>query len=306
MRSIRSRKVLGAICVAMAILLILALILLPGVFDDAGSAVRAYIAKENILKGEKITEEMVEIRQIEKGVFPLTGLPSDVVGKYAVVGIPQGDIVLSGKIMDGRPPGEYASVLDGTKVAISLSIKSFAYGLSGLLRAGDIASVYASASYNNVSIAPAITTTEPAVYSDGGDIIAPPELKYMYVLAVTDEDGTDKDEHELATKEDDGVGDGDEWNAATVTLLATPLQAERLAFLEVNGLIQFALVYRGDEVTTQEFLSKQDEYLQELAAKTENAGDVQSSQEGAEDAAETEDTQSAENTEEQTDVDVDG
>jgi pilus assembly protein CpaB len=281
-RSIKSRKTLGIICVAVAVLLVFVLILMPDAEKGAGSSVRAYFAGENILKGEKITEDKVRERQIGEDVFSKSELPSEVIGKFARGDIPAGDILLSDKIADTRPAGGYISILDGTRVAISLSIKSFAYGVSGSLRAGDVVSVYASAANNTVSIAPATIPADddqenpsslPA-YSSESDITAPPELRYMYVLAVTDEDGTDIDTHELMAKESDvSIGETDTWSAATVTLLATPLQAEKLASLEVNGIVQFALVYRGDENITQEFLVKQDQYLTELAQAEDAKGE---------------------------------
>jgi hypothetical protein len=54
----------------------------------------------------------------------------------------------------------------------------------------------------------------------------------------------------------------------TLTFLASPAQAELLAELEANGVMQFALVYRGDKAVADEFLARQDEYLvKALASK---------------------------------------
>ena len=66
----------------------------------------------------------------------------NVVGKYAKADLAVGDYILAAKLSDA-PAAENAYLynLDGTKQAISVTIKSFATGLSGKLQSGDIVSV---------------------------------------------------------------------------------------------------------------------------------------------------------------------
>ena len=55
----------------------------------------------------------------------------------------------------------------------------------------------------------------------------------------------------------------------TLTLLVTPRQANILAELEAEGEIHIALVYRGTAENAQKFISAQEKYLEEMAAKNE-------------------------------------
>jgi len=147
-----------------------------------------------------------------------------------------GDYILPGKLSD-TPIAEfvYLHELDGTREAMSITIKSFAAGLSGKLEAGDIVSIIAS---------------------DVGDFratVAPPELRYVKAIAVTDGKGYDKDYSE--TKDDERE------LPSTITLLVTPAQALVIAELEAKGRIHCTLVYRGTAENRDRFLQIQDEYL---------------------------------------------
>ncbi len=88
----------------------------------------------------------------------------------------KGDYILASKLSE-KPLAEfeYLNDLDGTKVAMSITIKSFCCGLSGKLEAGDIVTLI-SANYDNL-----------------GKATIPPELQYVKVLAVTAETGDDKE-----------------------------------------------------------------------------------------------------------------
>jgi pilus assembly protein CpaB len=143
----------------------------------------------------------------------------------------------------------YLSSLNGTKEAISVSIKNLAEGLSGKLAAGDIVSV----------IAPD--------YKKQGSTVIPPELTYVEVIGVTASSGNDTDQ----TKTESGKSDSEDEEKqlpATVTLLATSDQAKILAELESEGSIHLSLVYRGDKNKADEFLATQDKLLSALYPKT--------------------------------------
>ena len=99
---------------------------------------------KDIHAGEFITRDMGH-----HGRGRLYNLPSglmtakdNVVGKYAKADLAVGDYILAAKLSDA-PAAENAYLynLDGTKQAISVTIKSFATGLSGKLQSGDIVSV---------------------------------------------------------------------------------------------------------------------------------------------------------------------
>ena len=67
-----------------------------------------------------------------------------IIGKYAISDLGIGDYILNTKVSD-IPAAENAYLynLDGSKQAISITIKTFANGLSGKLQSGDIVSVIA-------------------------------------------------------------------------------------------------------------------------------------------------------------------
>ena len=109
--------------------------------------------------------------------------------------------------------------------------------MSGKLKSGDIVSV----------IAPD--------YLGSGETVIPAELKYVEVIAVTAKSGYDANtEEETEEKE----------LPSTVTVLVKPEQSKLLARLEAEGEIHLSLVYRGEYSKAMEFITAQDEVLEEL------------------------------------------
>jgi pilus assembly protein CpaB len=194
---------------------------------------------KDVRQGEMITPDMVTMVKVGGHNLPASVIKQteSVIGKYARHDMQSGDYILAGKLSD-FPLAEfvYLQELDGTRVAISVTIKSFASGLSGKLEAGDIVSIIAS---------------------DVGDFrqtLAPPELRYVRVLAVTDGKGYDKEYSDNSTDEEKAL-------PATVTLLVLPEQALILAELEATGRIHCALVYRGSQETADEFIQIQEDFI---------------------------------------------
>ena len=163
-----------------------------------------------------------------------------VIGKYASADMVAGDYIINSKVAD-EPAAENAYLynLSGEKQAISVSVKSFATGLSGKLKSGDIVSV----------IAPD--------YQKQGDTVIPPELKYVEVIAVTAGSGYDANTGESEESEEKEL-------PSTVTLLATPEQSRILAMMEKDGNLHISLVYRGTKENAAKFIAEQDQALQEL------------------------------------------
>ena len=196
-----------------------------------------------IKKGDEITPKM--LTTVEVGGY---NLPSnvmykaeDVIGKYANTDLYKGDYVLESKLSDTpQLKNEYLTGLDGTNRAISVTIKSFAAGLSGKLERGDIVSLIAS------DVGEARQTLIPA------------ELQYLEIIATTASSGTDNNVQE---EPEDGE---DAELASTITVLATPEQARLLAELEQTGKLHAALVYRGGSENAQKFLEEQAKVLEEL------------------------------------------
>ena len=249
MKLLKNRTVLGAVCIVLSLLICFAL---TPLFNQSVSRKTAVVrVVKDIQSGEQITKDMVQTVEVGGYNLPEAVMKKadSVVGKYAKADLAPGDYVLSAKLSD-TPAVEnaYLSSLDGTKEAISVSIKNLAEGLSGKLAAGDIVSV----------IAPD--------YKKQGSTVIPPELTYVEIIGVTASSGNDTDQ----TKTESGKSDSEDEEKqlpATVTLLATSDQAKILAELESEGSIHLSLVYRGGKDKADEFLATQDKLLDALYPK---------------------------------------
>ena len=237
----KNRTVVGVLCILLSLLICFGV---TPLFNSAVSQKTEIVRVVKEIKvGDEITKDMVQT--VEVGGY---GLPDNVicqsetaVGKYAAADLSVGDYILSDKLTD-TPASENAYLynLDGSKQAMSVTIKSFADGLSGKLRSGDIVSVIAP-DYNNQ-----------------GTTVIPAELKYVEVIGVTTSSGTD------ANTSEDSTNKKDQELPSTVTLLVTPEQSKVLAGLEADGTIHLSLVYRGGSDNAAKFIEKQDETLATL------------------------------------------
>ena len=248
MKFLKNRTVLGVICIALALIICFAI---TPLFNASKSSTMRIVRVKNDLKiGQEITAKDIEI--VEVGAY---NLPSEVVkkseavvGKFAAAEMFKGEYVLAAKISD-TPASENAYLygLTGEKRAISITIPSFAGGLSGKLISGDIVSVIA------------------VDYRETGETIVPDELQYVEVIAVTDKKGNDEETTTIKP-------DGEEETSLpeTVTLLVTPEQANILAELEAQGEIHVALVYRGTAENAQKFVDAQEKFLEELKAEKDD------------------------------------
>ena len=243
MKLLKNRTVLGVVCIALSLIICFAITpLFNAAKENTTEIVRM---KKDVKIGQEITEKDVEIVEVGAYNLPADVLKKseDVVGKYVSSELLAGEYVLPGKISD-TPASENAYLynLTGEKRAISVTIPSFAGGLSGKLISGDIVSVIA------------------VDYRESGETVVPDELLYVEVIAVTDKEGYDEDEVVVTT---DGEEEPD--LPETVTLLVTPAQANILAELEADGEIHLSLVYRGTSENAQKFIAAQEKLLNELA-----------------------------------------
>lgn len=197
---------------------------------------------KDVAKGEEITSDKVQIIEIGGYNLPKEVLKNkeNVVGKFAAADLFKGDYVLNSKVSESSTPeNKYLYGLDGNKQAISITIKSFAAGLSGKFENGDIVSIIASE------------------YGDQRQTLVPKELQYVKVLAVTTSKGSDKQEEVQKNN------DNEQELPSAVTLLVDRNQAKLLAELETKSKIHLTLVYRGNEANEQKFLEEQDKVLKE-------------------------------------------
>lgn len=272
MKIFRNRTVIGVLCILLA--LIICFGVTPLFSRSASEKTEIVRVTKDIKEGDEITAEMVQT--VEVGAYNLPqNLMTDkkeVVGKYATADLVAGDYILSSKL-SAVPAAENAYLynLDGTKQAISVTIKSFATGLSGKLESGDIVTVIV------------------ADYQGKGETAIPPELQYVEVISVTASSGYDANTGEVVDEKE---------LPSTVTLLVTTEQAKVLAELEQDSELHLALVYRGTPENAAKFIAAQDALIKELYAEPEpeNSGETaegteSKESEGAEPSEESEATE---------------
>lgn len=272
MKNFRNRTVIGVLCILLA--LIICFGVTPLFSRSASEKTEIVRVTMDIKEGDEITAEMVQT--VEVGAYNLPqNLMTDkkeVVGKYATADLAAGDYILSSKL-SAVPAAENAYLynLDGTKQAISVTIKSFAVGLSGKLESGDIVTVIV------------------ADYQGKGETAIPPELQYVEVISVTASSGYDANTGEVVDEKE---------LPSTVTLLVTTEQAKVLAELEQDSELHLALVYRGTPENAAKFIAAQDALIEELYAEPEPENSSETAEgteskesEGAEPSAESEATE---------------
>lgn len=272
MKIFRNRTVIGVLCILLA--LIICFGVTPLFSRSASEKTEIVRVTKDIKEGDEITAEMVQT--VEVGAYNLPqNLMTDkkeVVGKYATADLAAGDYILSSKLSAVlAAENAYLYNLDGKKQAISVTIKSFATGLSGKLESGDIVTVIV------------------ADYQGKGETAIPPELQYVEVISVTASSGYDANTGEVVDEKE---------LPSTVTLLVTTEQAKILAELEQDSELHLALVYRGTPENAAKFIAAQDALIEELYAEPESensgetaAGTESKESEGAEPSAESEATE---------------
>lgn len=248
MKFLKNRTTIGILCIVISLAICFGI---TPLFNKSISQKTEIVrVTKEIKTGEEITKDMVQT--VEVGAYNLPQniikTKDTVIGSFATADFAVGDYILNSKVSK-TPAYENAYLynLDGTKQAISLTLKTFAGGLSGKLQSGDIVSV----------IAPN--------YRDFGQTVIPPELKYVEVISVTASSGYDVSTGEHKKAEDDRE------LPSTVTLLVTPEQGNILAELEAEGKSHLSLVFRGDNDKAQEFIKVQEEVIEKIHRPVEPA-----------------------------------
>lgn len=167
---------------------------------------------KEIPPNKKITDDMLETVNVSQKDIPAGAVQnrSDIVNKYSTVKMVSGDWLFPSKL-SSTPLGAdgYLAKLDGKKVAISVSIKSFAAGLSGKLQTGDIISL------------------DVADYGDMKQTITPGDLQYVQLLAATTETGTDNGRTTVDKSANKNSTSTRDEMPSTLTILVTPEQKKR-------------------------------------------------------------------------------
>lgn len=241
MNFMKNRIIIGISCIVLS--LVVCFCITPLFNKSISQKTEIVRVTKEIKAGDEITKDMVQTLEVGGYNLPenIIKVKDAVIGTYAVADLSVGDYILNTKISE-IPVYEntYLYNLDGTKQAISLTLKTFASGLSGKLQSGDIVSV----------IAPD--------YKERGMTVIPAELNYVEVISVTAPSGYDANTGKQ-------IENGDERELpSTVTLLATPEQGSILAELEAEGKSHLSLVFRGDGEKAKEFISVQEDVINRL------------------------------------------
>lgn len=248
--NMKNRTIIGIVCIVLALILTFAIA--PLVNKMAESRVDIVRMKNDVIQGHQISENDVETVKVGGYNLPANVIlkKESVVGRFATTDLKAGDYLLPSKLTDtSDKAADVFRTLTGDKQAISITIQSFAGGLSGKLQNGDIVQLVV---YENAQTKAHI----PAAFT------------YVRVITTTTADGADKDE---LTVNEDGTYE----LPSTVTLLVNQAQSKLLVEYENKGRIHADLVYRGDDATAQKFLDAQDDYFKYLEEhpETDNPGE---------------------------------
>ena len=240
----KNRTIIGIVCIVLALIVTFAVA--PMVNKISDSRTDIVRMKKDVDQGHLISDDDIEIVTVGSHGLAIDTITKkeDVVGKFAACDLKVGDSLFPSKLsLTSDSADDVFHTLNGEKQAISITISTFAGGLSGKLENGDIISLIV---FDN----------------DTNEAFIPAGLTYVKVITTTTQSGFDKDE---VTPNEDGTYE----LPTTVTLLVNPAQAQMLVEYENTGVIHADLVYRGDSKTAQKFLDAQDLYFEMLEAEDE-------------------------------------
>ncbi|BCJ98399.1 Flp pilus assembly protein CpaB [Anaerocolumna chitinilytica] len=240
MKYLKNKTVIGIIAIVVGLLLCF---IVSPLYNRASEAKTKVVRVEKFIeKGSLISKSDVKV--VEVGSYNMQDdvlhTEKDVVGKYAVDNMYQDENILKTKLSDEPLSGmEYLEGMNGTYGAISITLQSFAAGLSGKLLPGDIVSVISTSD----------TTQDTNIM---------PELQYVRVLASTTQKGKDIKESDSKKNNDD-----EDNLPLTVTLQVTRKQALALAQIEQLEKAHLELVFRGTNQEANVFLEQQKKIIEE-------------------------------------------
>lgn len=261
MKKTKNHALIGIISIIIGFLIAFVLTPLYGrILEKQEEVVKV---KEKITEGELITADKLET--VNVGAY---GLSPDVIksidgitGKYAKTDFYKGSYITGEGLSDVAPREDaYLNDIPEDKYAISITVQSFAAGLSSKLLKGDIVTIITKKGEGDEAV------TE-----------IPRELTYVEVLSTTEEDGEDKENNGKEVKKEDDTKA--KKKLATITLLVNSLQAEELASFENQRGIHVALKCRNNEKLKKELLDEQDKIFKEMeesADGTDKNTDIES------------------------------
>lgn len=221
----------------------IAFIAIPTTISKTNGKTEIVRISQPVLKGDLITDKDVEVVEVGSYNLPenIAHTQDDVIGKYTMADLAKGDYILTSKVSVTPITSDVQlSNIPSGKMAISLSIKTLASGLSDKLQPNDIIRIY-------------------HFLDEAEDI---PELQFVKVLSVTDSKGVNVDNTQ------EPVEDEEKQQSATITVLASPEQAKIITGFENDGSCHVALISRNNDKLAEELLAKQDKALSVLYPST--------------------------------------
>lgn len=263
---LNNRFIFGILSLVLAA--VIAFVALPTIARQTNGKTEIVRITQPVLKGEKITSDNAEVVEVGGYNLPSNVAHSmdDVEGLYVTAELAAGDYILTSKVSTVPVSSDVAlNDIPSGKVAISLTVKTLASGLSDKLQPGDIIRIYHF-----------LETAEEV-----------PELRFVKVLSVTDSDGINVDNTKEPTEDEEPQ------QSATITVLASPEQARIITEMENDGVAHVALISRNNDQLAEELLAEQDKTLQEIyfpETLVEENAESQDGGEAAEGAADGEST----------------
>ncbi len=263
---LNNRFIFGILSLVLAA--VIAFVALPTIARQTNGKTEIVRITQPVLKGETITSDNAEVVEVGGYNLPSNVAHSmdDVEGLYVTADLAEGDYILTSKVSTVPISSDVAlNDIPSGKVAISLTVKTLASGLSDKLQPGDIIRIYHF-----------LETAEEV-----------PELRFVKVLSVTDSDGINVDNTKEPTEDEEPQ------QSATITVLASPEQARIITEMENDGVAHVALISRNNDQLAEELLAEQDKTLQEIyfpETLVEENAESQDGGEAAEGAADGEST----------------
>jgi pilus assembly protein CpaB len=247
---LNNRFIFGIVSIVLAA--VIAFIALPTIARQTNGTTEIVRIVQPVQRGTVITGRDIEIIEVGAHNLPanIARTEDDVVGRFAAADLFIGDYILTSKVSYAPVSADILlSSIPSGKVAISLTVRTLASGLSDKLLSGDIVRIY-------------------HFLNESRDIA---ELHFVRVLAVTDSKGVDVD-YSLSLSEDE-----EKRQTATITILASPEQARIITALENDGIAHVALISRDNERLAEELLEMQEAILYEIyfhVAEDPEDGDI--------------------------------
>ena len=234
---LNNRFIFGILSLVLAA--VIAFVALPTIARQTNGKTEIVRITQPVLKGETITSDNAEVVEVGGYNLPSNVAHSmeDVEGLYVTADLAAGDYILTSKVSTVPVSSDVVlNDIPSGKVAISLTVKTLASGLSDKLQPGDIIRIYHF-----------LETAEEV-----------PELRFVKVLSVTDSDGINVDNTKELTEDEEPQ------QSATITVLASPEQARIITEMENDGVAHVALISRNNDQLAEELLAEQDKTLQEI------------------------------------------